>query len=131
MRRTTAWMMAFLLAGGLACGGMASGGGGSGSGTLTAQQLRDVESQYNNMYDLVQSERSAWLQTRGAASFEDPNAALPAVFVDGVEQGRPAALRRIDPNDVEEAELLSASDATTRYGTGYPGGIIRISTRGN
>lgn len=131
MRRTTAWTVALLLAGGLACGGMASGGGGGGSGTLTSQQIRDIQSQYDNMLELVQSERPTWLQTRGAASFQDPNASLPAVFVDGVEQGRPAALRRIDPNDVEEAELLSASDATTRYGTGYPGGIIRISTRGN
>lgn len=130
MRRTTVLAVALLLAGGLACGGMGSGGGGGGSGTLTAQQLRDLETQYDDMYELVQGERPTWLQTRGNVSFQNPGAGLPAVFVDGVEQGRPSALRRLNPSDVEEAEFMSSSDATTRYGTGYPGGIIRVSTRG-
>lgn len=130
MRRTTVWTVALLLAGGLACGGMGSGGGGGGSGSLTSQQLRELQTQYDNMYELIRSERSMWLQTRGSVSFQDPSASLPMVFVDGVEQGEPSALRRINPSDVEEAEFMSASDATTRYGTGYPGGIIRVSTRG-
>lgn len=129
MRRTTVWAVALLLAGGLACGGM-GGGGGSGSGSLTSQQLRDLQTQYDNMYELVRSERPMWLQTRGSVSFQDPSASLPRIFVDGVEQGQPPALRRINPSDVAEAEFLSASDATTRYGTGYPGGIIQVSTRG-
>jgi len=130
MRGATVWTVTLLLAGGLACGGMAGGGGSGGTGTLTSQQLRELQTQYDNMYELVRSERPTWLQTRGNVSFQDPEAALPAVFMDGVEQGRPAALRRVNPSDVEEAEYLSARDATTRYGTGYPGGIIRISTRG-
>jgi len=130
MRRTTVLAVALLLAGGLACGGMGSGGGGGGSGTLTTQQLRQLEAEYDDMYELVQGERPTWLQTRGNVSFQNPEAGLPAVFVDGVEQGRPSALRRLNPSDVEEAEFMSASDATTRYGTGYPGGIIRVSTRG-
>ena len=136
MRRTTLWAVALVLAGGLACGGMAGGGGGGGSGTVTSQQLRELQAEYGNMYDLLQSERPMWLQTRGVSSLGEPDAdpeapapSTPAVFVDGVEQGRLQALRSIDPSDVEEAEFMSASDATTRYGTGYPGGIIRISTR--
>lgn len=130
MRRVTVWTVALLLAGGLACGGMGSGGGGGGSGTLTSQQLRELQSQYESMYELIQSERPTWLQTRGNVSFQDPDAALPVVFVDGVQRGEPSTLRQIRPSDVEEAEIMSSSDATTRYGTGYPGGIIRISTRG-
>ena len=130
MRRTTVWTVVLLLAGGLACGSMGSGGGGGGSGSLTSQQLRELQTQYDNMYELIRSERPMWLQTRGSVSFQDPSASLPRVFVDGVEQGEPPALRRINPSDVEEAEFMSASDATTRYGTGYPGGIIRVSTRG-
>lgn len=129
MRRSTVLAAALMVAGGLACGGMGAGGGGGGSGTLTSQQIRKVQGQYDDMYQVVQNLRPMWLQTRGNVSFRDPEAQNPAVFVDGVEQGRVEALRRIDPSDVEEAEFLSASDATTRYGTGYPGGVIRISTR--
>lgn len=129
MRRTTLTAVVMTLAAGLACGGMGGGGGGGGSGTLTSQQIREVQSQYDTMFEVVQNLRPMWLQTRGSVSFQEPGASRPGVFVDGVEQGRLEALRRIDPSDVEEAEFLSASDATTRYGTGYPGGIIRVSTR--
>ncbi|MFB6240877.1 MAG: TonB-dependent receptor plug domain-containing protein [Gemmatimonadota bacterium] len=129
MRRTTLTTVAMTLAAGLACGGMGGGGGGGGTATLTSQQIREVQSQYDSMFEVIQNLRPMWLQTRGNVSFRDPEAQNPAVFVDGVEQGRVEALRRIDPADVEQAEFLSASDATTRYGTGYPGGIIRISTR--
>lgn len=136
MRRTTVWTVALFLAGGLACASTGSGGGGGGSGAITAQQMREMQSRYDNMYDLIESARPTWLRSRGTTSFGNPDSdpdapdpGLPAVFVDGVEQGRPEALRRIDPSDVAEAEYMSASDATTRYGTGYPGGIIRISTR--
>jgi hypothetical protein len=31
--------------------------------------------------------------------------------------------------EIQEMRFLSASDATTRYGTGYPGGIIEVVTR--
>ncbi len=128
MRRTMVLATALLLAGGLACGGM-GGGGSSGSGALTSQQLRDLQSRYDNMYDLIQSERSVWLRTRGSSSFQDPSASNPVVFVDGVERGALSTLRQIRPSNVAQAEYVNSRDATTRYGTGYPGGIIRISTR--
>lgn len=130
MRRTTFWTVVLLLAAGLACGGMGGGGGGGGgSGAITSQQMRDLQAQYDNMYNLIQRVRPSWLQTRGEVSFQDTDADLPVVFVDGVERGQPSVLRRIDPSNVGEAEYMSSRDATTRYGTGYSGGVIQISTR--
>lgn len=129
MGRTTVLATALLLAGGLACGGMSGSGGSGGSGALTSQQLRDLQGRYDNMYDLIQSERSIWLRTRGSTSIQEPSASNPVVFVDGVQRGAPSTLRQISPSDVADAEYVNPRDATTRYGTGYPGGIIRISTR--
>lgn len=113
-----------------ACGGMASGAGGGGTNVLTSQEIRDVQGQYDDMLELIRSERSLWIGSRGNVSVRSPEARFPAVFVDGAKRpGRLEALRSLDPRHVAEAEYLSASDATTRYGTGYPRGIIRIRTR--
>jgi hypothetical protein len=34
-------------------------------------------------------------------------------------------------NDIESTRYFSASDATTKWGTGYTGGAIEVTTRGN
>ena len=38
-------------------------------------------------------------------------------------------LRRLNTVEVTSIEYMSASDATTRFGTGYAGGAIVVSTR--
>jgi hypothetical protein len=53
------------------------------------------------------------------------------VFRDGVRLGGLEYLDDMDMLDVWEFRYLSASDATNRYGTGYPGGIILVFTRRN
>lgn len=128
MRRATMAAVSAFLVTGLACGPMGGGGGGTAD-TLTSQEIRAVESQYGDMYSVIQSERPQWLRSRGTMSVENPDAGYPVVFVNGMRRGGLESLRSINPSDVAEAEFLNARDATTRYGTGYPGGIIRISTR--
>lgn len=112
-----------------ACGGMSSGEQREAD-VLTEQEIRAVQQQYDDMLDLVRNERPLWIGTRGNVSVDDPQARFPAVFVDGAKRsGRLEVLRNLDPRYVAEAEFLGASDATTRYGTGYPRGVIRIRTR--
>jgi hypothetical protein len=38
-------------------------------------------------------------------------------------------LRTLSVDQIEQMEFVSASDATTRYGTGHPSGIIEVTTR--
>jgi len=33
--------------------------------------------------------------------------------------------------NIETMRYLSAADATTKYGTGFPGGVIEVTTRRN
>jgi len=49
--------------------------------------------------------------------------------VDGRVRGELADLYGISIDDIETMRYLSASDATTRYGTGYIGGVIEVTTR--
>ena len=51
------------------------------------------------------------------------------VFVDGMHRGDLDVLNGMDVREVQEIRYHSASDATTRFGTGYPGGIIEIVTK--
>jgi hypothetical protein len=50
--------------------------------------------------------------------------------VDGAErQGGLQVLRGLPVADIEEMLYMSASEATTRYGTGHPNGLILIMTK--
>ena len=77
--------------------------------------------------EAVETLNPRWLQPRGSTPASGPFYAR--VVVDGTVRGELADLYRISINDIETMRYLSASDATTRYGTGYLGGIIEVTTR--
>ena len=82
-----------------------------------------------SLWDAVLILRGRWLQPQRNSSF----AAGPAyarVVVDGIVRGDLGELRVFDVDDVETMRYVSAPDATTKYGTGYLGGVIEVSTRG-
>ena len=94
---------------------------------LTAAELERVA--VETAYDAIQRLRPDFLRPRGRLSLENPAASLPVVYLDDIRLGGPDALRTIRVADVHEIRYLSASDATTRYGTGHPGGVIAVITR--
>lgn len=110
----------------------ASGGGGSGGGSsssgggnpnlITAEELASIGA--SNVYDAVQTLRPRWFRAR-SSNVND----LPAAFVDGMHRGDYRDLNAVPVSNVSSIEYMSASDATTRYGTGYPGGAINVRTR--
>ena len=54
----------------------------------------------------------------------------PRVLVDGVALTELSVLTRMPASDVLSIEVVSGIDATTRYGTDYTGGVIKIRTKG-
>jgi hypothetical protein len=89
--------------------------------------------------EVVQRYRSGWLRPRSqgtvAGAFRDPSSGtvqgdpdMPIVFIDDVRYGDVQSLARIPSTGIESMVFISATDATTLYGTGYTGGIIRINT---
>jgi hypothetical protein len=121
-----------------------SGGGGASSNMITQQQIDGFNGE--DAYQLVQRYKSRWLrparnqnsltaQTAGSVVPGGDQDALPGqeiyaqVFRDGVFYGNLESLRSLDPREIASVEYISATDATTRYGTGYSGGIIELHTR--
>ncbi|MBI2073366.1 MAG: hypothetical protein HYW06_01785 [Gemmatimonadetes bacterium] len=51
------------------------------------------------------------------------------MYVDRQQFGRIEDLRNLSTEQIEQMEFVSARDATTRYGTGHPSGIIEVTTR--
>ncbi len=117
----------------LALSGCASsGGGGGGSTAVRAPRgsstliIRAELERYpgQSAYDVIESLRRRWLQPRRGAGGQ----AYARVMIDGTIRGEIPDLRRLASENIETMRLLSALDATTRYGTNYSGGVIEVTT---
>ena len=111
-------------------GACASGGGGSGGprrnpNLITAEELAEYSTL--TAVDVVRRLRPRWLQGRGAGT---GGSNLPQLILDGARMGNAASeLRSISVADISEMQYMSASDATMRYGTNFPGGAIVVTSR--
>jgi len=110
----------------LGLAGCASGGGGADGGPrrstnrIVMDELAPL--QQLDCYQAIQRLRPNWLRTRGSTP--------PQVMVDGSRQaGGMDVLRGYRAADIQEMRFISGTDATTRFGTGYDGGAIMLTTR--
>ena len=88
---------------------------------ITADELSGLS--VSSAYEAVRRLRPAWLQARGRSP-------LPVVYRNNSRWGGdPRSLESIRIDSVSEMRFLSASDATTRYGSGFTGGVILVATR--
>ena len=91
------------------------------SNLITAEELSALS--VSSAYEAVRRLRPGWLQPRGRSG-------LPVVFRNNTRWGDdPRSLENIRINVIAEMRFLNASDATTRYGTGFTGGVILVVTR--
>lgn len=115
--------LAFLLV----MAGCAAGSGGSPESSssrgsrnyIPNEEIRDLEPM--SAYEAVRRLRPHWLITRTPGDVQ--------VHVDETRFGEALSLQRIPADQVREMRFMSASDATTRFGTGYPNGVILVVTR--
>ena len=115
----------------LAVAGCASSAGGPTESTggspnrLVRADLNAVP-QAGTAFQVVQLLRPAWLRTRSSSLVSQ--SASAEVLVDGMRMPNGLESLRSMPTDgIEMMEFLSAADATTRYGTGFPAGAILIN----
>lgn len=94
---------------------------------ITRDEL--VTQDLTSAYEAVQRLRPQWLRGRGATSIRNPEPTMPVVYVAGVRQGGPESLRVVRITETDEIRFISASDATTRWGTGHMGGAIEVILR--
>ena len=89
---------------------------------LTETEIYSVDAP--TALDAIQRLRPQYLWTGRIRAAE-----APRVYVDGMFVGGLNALRDIASTTIHEIRRLDALEATTRYGTGHPGGAIVIITK--
>ena len=125
-------LLVLVLAG---CGAAGTASGGGSSNLITSELLREADAEGLNVYQIIQRNRPRWLRAgRGDTTFGNvaggaASSDFARVVLDGVPYGDISDLRNLDTASVESIEFMSASDATTRLGTGYVGGAILVQTR--
>ena len=125
MNRSTTRLLVFAAFGfatGLAgCASGESGGPRRDPNRITVEELADYTTL--TALDAVRRLRPRWLQGRGAGN-------MPQLIVDGARMGDAQnPLRSLSVSDIQEIRYLTASDATMRYGTNFPGGAIVVTSR--
>ena len=125
-------LLVLVLAG---CGAAATGSGGGNRNLITSELLRETDPEGLSVYQIIERIRPRWLRPgRGDTSFGNAaggseGADFARVVLDGIPYGDLNALRSLEIISVETIEFMRASDATTRFGTGYAGGAIIVRTR--
>ena len=127
VNRRVVLVLGLVLALGACAGGGGAGGAGRGSSTRLTEA--DIENDQSlDLYSIIQRRRPQWLRVRGAVTTSGP--VTIAVIVDGTrQQGGVDLLRSMRGGEVQEVSFMSASDATTRYGTDMTGGAIMVVTK--
>lgn len=124
MRNRNGLMLLVLLAlaAATACAsGTADGAPRRRANVITEQEV--AESNTITAFDAIRRLRSAWLSPR--AGMEDA-----VVHLDGVRLNGISDLRNIPASPLRELTYMTGPDATTRYGTGYRGGLIDLRSKG-
>ena len=120
-------VLVVLLTGACASAGPAETGTAS-SDIITADEI--AASHATSAYEAVAKLRHNFLSNRGKTSIMDRSAPeLPNVYLDGVPYGPLASLNNIPAGDVLTIRLYRAWEATTKYGSGNPAGVIEVTTK--
>ncbi len=88
-----------------------------------------MEVPHSTVYEAVRALRPRWLQARSGATLRSRQPQTAMVYIDGQLRGDLGEMWNLLPTEVSEIRFMSASDATTRFGTNHIGGAIVIMTR--
>jgi len=124
--RSSLVLVATLLSAGCASSGE-SGGPSRSRNLITQDELMAVP--HSTVYEAVRALRPRWLQARAGATFQSREPQTARVYIDGQLRGELGEMWNLLPTEVNEIRFMSASDATTRFGTNHIGGAIVITTR--
>lgn len=100
---------------------------------ITLEEIDAIRTELSNAHEIVSRLRPQYLRGRGANSFGNAQGGrripLARVVLDGSPYGEVTALSQISAMVVREIRYLSSGDASIKFGTGYDGGAILVSTR--
>ena len=107
-----------------------TGGGGDGirrdPDLIVAEELAEHSTMM--LSDAIRQLRPRWMRARGAPSIEFGGDRSVAVVLDGSGPQDWAILDSLRPDQVQSVRYHSAADATMRWGTGFPNGLIEVTS---
>lgn len=124
MKRTVRVLMLSLTLGACTHAGQKSG---RDSNVITEAEID--ASGGSTAYEVIVKVRSNFLSDRGKTTIMGAAPNKPSVFVDGVHYGEISALRSISARQLTSIRLYRAWEAQQKYGSGFVGGVIELSTR--
>jgi hypothetical protein len=125
MHRLSRWASLALVTG--ACGLPSPSRLAPSGDLLTAAELAGTRAV--SAYEAIRRLRPSLLMARGPSSVLVPGGAGPALWIDETYVGDVSALRDVPSGDVVSVHLVPAWDAATRYGSGFPNGVLVVETR--
>jgi hypothetical protein len=102
-------------------------GAAAGDNVITEQQIE--ASGGITVLDVIQKVRRNFLTNRGKTTLIGSSPSLPSVFLDGVHFGEVQSLRNISARQVSTIRLYRAWEAQQKFGNGYVGGVIEVTSR--
>jgi hypothetical protein len=117
-----------LLALSLAACTHASRGSSGGSDNLITEEQIDASGGVTVM-DVIQKVRRNFLTDRGKTGFAPGSPTKPSVFLDGIQYGEIESLRTISARQASTIRLYRAWEAQQKFGNGFVGGVIEVTTR--
>lgn len=98
-----------------------------GSSTLIVR-AELVELPGRSAWEAVDILNRRWLQIRRGFTLRG-GPIYARVAVDGISRGTLDELRRWSTEEIDSMQYLNGPEATIKYGGGFPGGIIEVTTR--
>ncbi len=100
---------------------------------ISLAEIEETRDRAEDAMALIRNLRPQFLRARGPNSFGNARGGrtvpYPRVIVDGMPRGELDVLSQIPSATVKEIRFLSSADASVRFGTGYDGGAIVVTTR--
>ena len=107
--------------------GCAAAGTSPGSSRNLISRAEIEESQAITAFDVIRALHPQWLRARGqTVGLTNATPAAPTVFMDGTRIGELDVLNAYQVRDIEEIRYLDPGRAASRYGMGFPRGIIEL-----
>jgi outer membrane cobalamin receptor len=82
-----------------------------------------------SVYDVIAKLHGSFLNDRGRTSIRTNTHSRAIVFMNDQEYGIPETMRNIPPGRIAEIRFFPGTDAASRFGSQYGGGVIQLISR--
>ena len=100
---------------------------GSNRKLITEEEIFSTNA--TTAYDVIARLRAEYLRNRGPTSLVLPSRSQPTVFLNEQLYGSIDMLKEVRSSDLAEIRFYDGSEAITRFGSQYSGGVIQLVTR--